>query len=648
MARAVRATLAGLLAALACLMFTDAPAWAEETVALEVTGTQATPGKVTFYLAARGVPAGELTKQSVAVTAGGEELPVEVEQFAGSVPRTTPQPRGVILLIDISGSMAQGGLLASARTAAAAYAVGLPSDVELGLVTFADTASTVVPPTTDRAKFTTALDKLTASGATALYDGVKHALRLLGPATKYSERRVVVLSDGADTASKTSPVQLAKDLTAAKAMLDVVAVTAEANSAAVSKLATGTGGKLVPAADPDAARRAFRALASALSPPVLVTATVPTSLSGKEDSLTIKLTTAEGTGASTVPVRFGVDPKAAVSREYHQTPAPPKTMLVVGVVAVTVALLLASMVGLYLWLGGGELRKRLKQLDAFSADRLQENMVKAGHQQASPLLRKALEISEKAVNKNDKTAEIVAQLERAGMDLRPQEWYLIRAGASLVTALVLGLLLPFWVGFPLGLLGGWFGTGTYRKLRESRRTRKFADLLPDALQLVVSALRSGFSLAQALDAVVREGPEPINTEFGRAVAETRLGGELEDALERAAHRNNSRDLSWLVMAIKIQREVGGNLSEVLSTATDTMRERARLNRHVRALSAEGRLSAYILAGMPVLVSIYMFISNGEYLQPLLTEPMGWGMLGCGAASLGAGVFWMSRIIKVKV
>ena len=92
--------------------------------------------------------------------------------------------------------------------------------------------------------------------------------------------------------------------------------------------------------------------------------------------------------------------------------------------------------------------------------------------------------------------------------------------------------------------------------------------------------------------MVREGAEPVATEFGRALAETRLGGDLEDALERTAVRNGSQDLAWLVMAIRIQREVGGNLSEVLETAVETMRERARLRRHVRALSAEGRLSAY--------------------------------------------------------
>jgi tight adherence protein B len=187
-----------------------------------------------------------------------------------------------------------------------------------------------------------------------------------------------------------------------------------------------------------------------------------------------------------------------------------------------------------------------------------------------------------------------------------------------------------------------------RKSRIAKRARKFGELLPDALQLVVGALRSGFSLLQSIDAVVREGPEPVAGEFGRAMAEIRLGGEVEAALERAAERNSSRDLAWLVMAIRIQREVGGNLSEVMETAVDTMRERGRLARHVRALSAEGRLSAYVLIGMPLVLSAWLFAFRGDYIKPLYTEPLGLVLLAGAALMVAAGAFWISRLVKVEV
>jgi tight adherence protein B len=257
-------------------------------------------------------------------------------------------------------------------------------------------------------------------------------------------------------------------------------------------------------------------------------------------------------------------------------------------------------------------------------------------------------VSEKAVAQRGGQGKLEAKLDRAGIVLRPNEWVLLQAVAAVAGAVLLALLLPPWAGLPLGLAAGWGGTEAYRSVRAGRRARRFGELLPEALQLVVGALRSGFSLSQAVDALVREGPEPVAGEFGRALAETRLGGEMEDALERAADRNASRDLAWLVMAIRIQREVGGNLSEVLETAVETMRERARIRRHVRALSAEGRLSAYVLVGMPIAVAAYLFASRREYLEPLYTEPLGLLMLGAGVLLLLTGVFWMSRLVKLEV
>jgi tight adherence protein B len=132
------------------------------------------------------------------------------------------------------------------------------------------------------------------------------------------------------------------------------------------------------------------------------------------------------------------------------------------------------------------------------------------------------------------------------------------------------------------------------------------------------------------------------------MAEIRLGGGLEDALDRVALRNNSRDLAWLVMAIRIQREVGGNLSEVMETAVATMRERAQLQRHVRALSAEGRLSAWVLTALPVGVAAFMFASRGDYIRPLYTTFLGLVMLVTAVVLLGVGAFWFSRLVKVKV
>jgi Flp pilus assembly protein TadB len=243
---------------------------------------------------------------------------------------------------------------------------------------------------------------------------------------------------------------------------------------------------------------------------------------------------------------------------------------------------------------------------------------------------------------------IALSLEQAGLALRPAEWIIVRGVVAVLASALLLLFFTAVLAVVIGLPVGWFLSGRYLKMRGARRARRFGDLLPDALQLVVSALRSGFSLMQAIDAVVREGPDPVAGEFGRAMAEIRLGGEVEDALERCAERNHNRDLSWLVMAIRIQREVGGNLSEVMQTAVETMRERGRLARHVRALSAEGRLSAYVLIGMPIVLSLFLALTRGEYLSPMFHQPLGLMMLGGAVLMLSFGSFWISRLVKVEV
>jgi tight adherence protein B len=187
----------------------------------------------------------------------------------------------------------------------------------------------------------------------------------------------------------------------------------------------------------------------------------------------------------------------------------------------------------------------------------------------------------------------------------------------------------------------------YQMQRIGRRERQFTEQLPDGLQLVIGSLRSGFSLSQALESLVREAPEPLAAEFGRAVAEHRLGADLSDALDRLAQRVGSTDLTWAIMAVRIQRDVGGNLADVLQTSVDTMLERERLRRHVRALSAEGRLSAWVLVCVPLFLSAFMAIYRRSYLMPLVTDTRGIIMLVVGAALFTVGILWLSKVVKVE-
>ncbi len=185
-------------------------------------------------------------------------------------------------------------------------------------------------------------------------------------------------------------------------------------------------------------------------------------------------------------------------------------------------------------------------------------------------------------------------------------------------------------------------------MKRSRRRRNFGKALPDALQLMAGSLTAGLSLAQSLDTIVNEGSEPLASEFRRVLVETRLGVSLETALEGVAERFESKDFAWVVMAINIQRRVGGNLAELLETVAGTIREREYMRRQVAALAAEGKLSAFVLGGLPPLFFTYLLFTRYDYIATLFREPLGWLMLGGSVVILGVGAFWMSRIVKVEV
>ncbi|WP_300676361.1 type II secretion system F family protein [Nocardioides sp.] len=244
---------------------------------------------------------------------------------------------------------------------------------------------------------------------------------------------------------------------------------------------------------------------------------------------------------------------------------------------------------------------------------------------------------------------IAARLDAAGSELKAAEWLLIHV-AIVVAATVLGLLLGQGnvVLALLGLLIGVIAPWVYLGNRATRRRRSFHRALPDTLQLISASLSAGLSLQQSLDTVVNDGADPIAGEFRRILVETRLGVPVEDAMEGVARRYESQDFAWVVMAIRIQRQVGGNLAELLDTVAATMREREYLRRQVSSLSAEGRLSAVVLGALPPLFLLYLCLTNWDYVSPLFTDVRGLIMLIGGAAWLGVGVFWMSRLVRVEV
>lgn len=267
----------------------------------------------------------------------------------------------------------------------------------------------------------------------------------------------------------------------------------------------------------------------------------------------------------------------------------------------------------------------------------------------SGVARSAVEFADKVMERQGLNTAVDSRLEAAGLPLRPAEWMLLHIGAAVATATIFLLLSRgSLIATVLGLFLGLSAPCLFLTLRTDRREAKFLSQLPDTLQLLAGGLQAGYSLPQALDTVVRESDPPISTEFNRALVESRLGLPVEEALEGIAGRLSSRDFSWVVMAVRIQRDVGGNLAELLTTIAGTLRERERQRRQVRALSAEGRLSGWILGALPVVFAAYLAVVQPAYLRPLTATPIGWAMLLTAALLLVVGAFWISKVVRVDV
>jgi tight adherence protein B len=204
---------------------------------------------------------------------------------------------------------------------------------------------------------------------------------------------------------------------------------------------------------------------------------------------------------------------------------------------------------------------------------------------------------------------------------------------------------------PVGLaVAGLVAAGPVVVLRtlRTRRLKAFEAQLPDTLNLLAGSLRAGYSFLQCVEAVSQETTDPMARELRRALAEARLGRPVEDALGDIAARMQSRDFEWSVMAIRIQREVGGNLAELLQTVSETMVQRARMRGEVKALTAEGRISGIIMGLLPVGLGLFMFTAAPDYIRALFASATGWAMVGGSTIMAVAGVAWIQKIVRIEI
>ena len=308
-------------------------------------------------------------------------------------------------------------------------------------------------------------------------------------------------------------------------------------------------------------------------------------------------------------------------------------MLVAGLAAVTAALLILTLAVL----PAGRGRVPLSRLDPTVAPP-SSALAGAGAAAGAAV--------EKVLAKRGRLASGAAALEKAGIGTPLPDFVLNVA----LTTLGAGALAAVLAGPLPGLLaavGVLVGARLLVRFRISRRQAAFADQLDDSLQLMASSLRAGHSLLRAVDAVSQEAEAPTAEEFSRLVAETRVGRDLAEALDEVAERTASNDFAWVAQAIAIHREVGGNLAEVLDAVGQTIRERNAIRRQVKALSAEGKLSAIVLMALPFGILAFISLTNPGYLAGFTESLVGWGMLAVAAVMMTVGGLWLRSTVRIK-
>jgi len=560
----------------------------------------------------------------------------------------------VMLAVDTSGSMLAGDNIGLARGAADRFATELRDGTRVGVVAFATRPRVVQPLTTDRRRVRAAIARLRAAGDTALRDAVVRASELL--AGEAGQRTLVLLSDGRDDGSRATFAQAIAAARAARVAVYTIGLTVpgyDQDPEALRELSRRTGGRAVTGASGADLAGLYQRLGRELASQYVVDVELP---AGTDRTAALELTVEAGGTSRTVRRTLLLGPRATgPAVPPGPPPAPALSVLerehgrYLVAVLVFVATLLAGLA-----LAGGRpgsglpvraLRKRLApySLTPTVAERSRRTVFGS-----SELAGKATAMAESLVRRGHLEEAFLERLEAAGLNLRVAEYLLVSLGSALgVPMLVLvatrNLAITV-VAVPLGTVAPFL----FLSLRAARRRARFEEQLPGTLQLLAGALQAGHSLQQAVATAAQEAGDPIAGEFQRVLTESRLGRPLEEAFEAMAERMGSVDFEWTVMAINLQRQVGGNLAEVLGTVGQTIRERSALKRQVRALSAEGRLSCTILTVLPVLMFGALLVLNPVFLSPLYTTPTGLLMLAAAAVLMGVGILWMKKLTEIEV
>jgi tight adherence protein B len=577
--------------------------------------------------------------------AGASSLQVmENNQAAANVRiHTDGSESAVALVIDTSDSM-HGQKLADAEAAATTFVTGSQSGDVMGLYGFGAKPYVVTALPGTSSAVVTGLGQLATGGpaGTAIYGGVQLAAQALR-AQHAQTKAIVLLTDGSsanDTASLDEAVSAAK---AAHATIYSVGIEGSANGqAALQQLAGQTGGQFLQATDRAALVAAYAQISAALSSTFSFTykSLVP---KGTPIHLAVSLPTGESASAS-AQAPGTADHAAGGSKPLISMPTSTTgRALVAGGAAFLVMLgalvLLSSRPGVAV----------NKRIAAYTEPKKRQTLELPGANPAKlTMLGQLFIATEKIAGSFNYWKRLAFRLEQADLPLRAAEVVYIQLGAALLCGVIGKFLIGlggFFVLIPLVV--GAVVPSLFVRIMARRRLNAFEGQLPETLITLAASLKAGHAFNSALASVVKEGAEPTAKELARVAQEIQLGMTSEAALEAMARRMNSTNFGFVVMAVNIQRTVGGSLAEILDMVADTVRQRQQFTRKVKALTAQGRMSAYVLLAMPFLMGLAIFALNPSYMSILFTSSAGKFLIAVSLVMMAIGGMIIRKIVSFK-
>ena len=590
----------------------------------------------------------ELKNEDIKIVEDKSEIKNLVVEKVDSV----TEPIGVVLVLDTSGSM-KGEPIENAKIATMFFIDQMRKIDKFAVVGFSDNIKIYSPFTKDRQQLKNSIAQVEAKGETSLFDGIDISIdQFKNLDIKY--KYIVVLSDGMDTVSK---LKFQDNISKAQkeniTVFSIAILSKDYNPNDLNQISGSTGGELLIAASAGELKNLYSEISrkirnqykisyASLWPGIeTIKSDIFIEKEGLSDSMTLSY---HNPYFVPRPTKIITEDGSSPFLKYLSIWWVKLT--VYAAIFICVIMFLYALI-LIIFRPKPILKKKTEIYGSkASAGISMEEEMSQGKGRPG-LFKKLSGATSKGASKRGLLELFDFKLERAGLKIRGSEFITLQ----IVAVLLMGILAQFFLKnvlitsivvllliiIPFLIINSLI----------SKRVQRFDEQLPDTLQLISGALKAGYSFNQSISMVVDETKPPISDEFQRVLNEIRMGLPESEALENSSKRIGSSHFTWVVMAINVQRGVGGNLAEIMEIIANTIRERARVMNQIKALTSEGRLSAVILIALPILLGTVLFIINRAYMRLLFTNTIGLVMVSFSAVLMIVGIIWIMKIVNVK-